>query len=297
VQGRAARIDVERESRFARIGKTCAVPDQEPTFRLEVSMAYAELASPVEGELRREPVVDADVPCPRCGGREWLVVERRAEAHLPFTRWRALACAKCGAADGWEPAGRARPGRAGGRPDGWVEEVPGMPEHPTVDDVCRIAPFRILAPGPAPKLLSHSEFAGKLTGVTVASRGVEVTTEIRSQVLYSLPVEIPPELRARNRLESLIDNWHAILQDPRSDPARELHVAAAKRQAQARADAAPAREAIIEVDGAPVSFALVEYERSWAAVADIGDESITIASRRAPATRVALSAVFCDRPD
>jgi hypothetical protein len=270
--------------------------DEQPTVRAEVSMAYYELATPVEGELRREPVVDADVPCPRCGGREWLVVERRAEPDRPFTRWRALACSTCGAADGWASAGRARPGTtARQRKERDEGRVPGMPEHPTIEDVCRLAPFRILAPTTTPKLRSYSEFAGKLTGVTVASRGVEVATEIRSMVLYSLPVDIPAELRARDRLQRLIDDSHAVLREPRSEPAREIHLAAAHRRAAARAAAARTREAMIDVDGASVPFALVEHERSWAAAADIGDESVTIAAARVPAARVALRAVLYDR--
>src|SRR5262245_57898310 len=46
-----------------------------------VAMVYTELAAPVEGELRREPIADADAPCPRCDGRRWLLVERGAEPH------------------------------------------------------------------------------------------------------------------------------------------------------------------------------------------------------------------------
>lgn len=271
------------------------MPDEEPAVRFKISRAYGELAAPVEGELRREPVVDADVPCPRCGGREWLVIERRAEPHQPFTRWRALACANCGAADGWESAGRARPGRTAHRRDEWEEErVPGMPEDPTVDDVCRLAPFRVLAPSRSPELRRYSYMAGKLTGVTVASGGIEVTTEIRHRVLYSLPGDLPPEHRARDRLQRLSDDWPAALREPRSEPAKELHIAAAHRQAEARAAAARARQAVIDVDGALVPFALVEREGSWAAVADIGDESVTIAARGIPTTGVTLQAAFCD---
>ena len=134
---------------------------ERPRFRFVITKAYEELATPVEGELRREPIVDADVPCPRCGGREWLLIERRAEPQEPFTRWRALACASCGAADGWESAGRARGGRTADR---WNEcdakTLAGMPEEPTVDDVDRLAPFRVFAPCASAELRSYSHVEG-----------------------------------------------------------------------------------------------------------------------------------------
>jgi hypothetical protein len=270
------------------------VSNEQPGSRFEIRQAYTELGTPVEGELRREPVADADVPCPRCGAREWLLIERRAEPHEPFTRWRALACANCGAADGWESAGRARRGRAADR-EGWDEErVPGMPHQPTLDDVCRLAPFRVLAPGGVAKLRSYSHTGGRLTGVTVASGGVEVTTEIRHQVLNALPVELAPEHRARNRLEHIIDDWREAAREPRSEPVRELRIAAAQRQAAARAAAAPARQAMIDVDGASVAFALVEAEGRWVAAADIDDESVTIAARGIPTMRVTLGSVLRD---
>jgi hypothetical protein len=167
-----------------------------------------------------------------------------------------------------------------------------MPEHPTVQDVCRLAAFRVLAPSPAPELRGYSQAQGKLTGVTVAAGGVEVTTEIRQQVLYSLPDDLPPEDRARGRLHDLIDDWRPDIREPRSEAAQQLRIAAADREAWARADSARVRKSIIEVDGASVPFALVEHEGSWAAVADIGDESVTIAARGIPATAVALQTLL-----
>jgi hypothetical protein len=277
--------------------ETCGVTGERPRVRWEIRQAYLELATPVEGELRREPIADADVACPRCGAREWLLIERRAGPDEPFTRWRALACANCGAADGWESTGRTRPGRAAVRWGEWDEEtIPGLPDAPTVDDVCRLAPFRILSPKPSAELRSYSHMAGRLTGVTLAYGRVEVTTEVRPRILYSLPahVEPQPERRARDRLERLVDNWRAALREPRSEPARALHVAAAGRHAKARAAATQAREAMIDVDGAPVPFTLVEHEGCWAAVADLDDTSVTIAAPDVPATEVALQTVLRD---
>jgi hypothetical protein len=275
--------------------ETCAVSGEQPRFQIQITMAYEELATPVEGELRRVPIADADVPCPRCGKRAWLLIERRAEPEEPFTRWRALACASCGAAEGWVSAGRARPGRAADERDEWDEEgVPGMPEDPTLLDVARLAPFRVLAPSPSPELRQYSAVAGRLTGATVAADGVEVTTEIRHRILYSLPFEPEAERRARDRLQNLLDDWNAALREPRSEPARDLHIADAHRRAEARAATATARDAMIDVDGVAVRFALVERQRCWAAVADIGNESVTIAAREVPSTRVALQAVSPD---
>lgn len=273
---------------------TCGVSGDRPRVRLEIKPAYVELAKPVPGELRREPIADAEVACPRCGAREWLLIERRAEPREPFTRWRAIACASCGGADGWESAGRTRPGRAAER---WGERdedaVSDMPDQPTVDDVRRLAPFRLLSPSPSAELRSVSYLAGRLTGVTLADGRVEVTSEIRPRVLSSLPahVEPAPERRARDRLEGLVDDWQAVLGEPRSEPAQAVHMAAARRQAQARAAAAHAQEMMIDVDGAPVPFTRVEHKGCWAAVADIGDQSVIIAARDVPATQVSLQTV------
>ena len=81
---------------------------------------------------------------------------------------------------------------------------------------------------------------------------------------------------------------------PRSEPAQHLHYADARRRAEAHAAAATAREATIDVDGAPVPFTLVEHEGGWAAVADIGEESITIAARDVPPAGVVLQTVSPD---
>jgi hypothetical protein len=196
-------VDRPRCCLAAPVRENCTVSGDQPRFRYEITKAYEELATPVEGEPRREPIVDADVPCPRCGGRAWLLIERRAEPEQPFTRWRTLACANCGAAEGWESAGRARRGRAAARWNEWDEETfSGMPEEPTIDHVDRLAPFRVLAPRASAELRSYSHVEGKITAVTVAAGGVEVTTEIRHQIVYSLPVERHPQDRARERLQT-----------------------------------------------------------------------------------------------
>jgi hypothetical protein len=197
----------------------------------------------------------------------------------------------------WESAGRTRPGRAAerwGEPD--QDAVPATPDEPTVDDVCRLASFRVLSPSPSAELRRYSQMAGGLTGVTLAYGGVDVTTEIRPRILYSLPahVEPSPERQARERLARLVDDWHAALREPRSEPAQRLQMAAARRQAEARAAAARAQETMIDVDGAPVPFTLVEHGGCWAAVAGIGDHRVTIAARAVLATEVALQSVLRD---
>jgi hypothetical protein len=171
-----------------------------------------------------------------------------------------------------------------------------MPEDPTVEDVCRLARFRVLTPGPSAKWRSYSHMRGRVTGVTLASGGLEVTTEIRPRILYSLPahVEPQPERRARARLAQLMVDRDAIRRQPRSEPAQALHMAAADREANARAAAARAGEAMIDVDGAPVPFRRVEHEGCWAAVADIGEEAVIIATRHVSTTEVALRTVLSD---
>jgi predicted nicotinamide N-methyase len=127
-------------------------------------------------------------------------------------------------------------------------------------------------------------------GVTLASGEVEVTTEIRWSVLYSAPIEFEPtpEQRARDELEGLLYDGQALLREPRSEPAQALDEAAAHRQAEARASAAPMREIIIELDGEPVPFACVQHDACWAAAAHIDDRTITVATRAVPAVAVTL---------
>jgi hypothetical protein len=269
----------------------------EQRFWSEVARTCEELATPVEGELRREPIADADAPCPRCGAREWLAIERRAERDEPYTRQAIVACASCGVGiGGWQAAGRARPGRA---EDHWdeldhVHGVPGLPDDPTVADVCRLTPFRVFAPSPSPKLRAYGHTAGKLTTVTVESEGVEVTTTIRQPVPGWQPNDHDRERHARWRLRFLFDESPAVLREGRSKPAQRVHMAAAHRRAAARADAAPARRVRIDVDDASVPFELVESDGCWAAVADIGGETVTVAARDVPATPVSLQTVLCD---
>lgn len=175
-----------------------------------------------------------------------------------------------------------------------AETVPGMPDEPTVDDVCRLAPFRVLASGPSAELLRYTHMAGRLTAVTLACGAIEVTTEVSPQILYSLPADVVPrpERRARDRLaQERVHDELAARRGSRSEPARTLDRAAARRQATAQADAAQAQEATIEVDGAPVPFTLVEQEGWWAAVADVADTRVTIAARDVPASEVALQTI------
>jgi hypothetical protein len=76
-----------------------------------------------------------------------------------------------------------------------------------------------------------------------------------------------------------------------SQAALRLHFVAASDEARAHAASAQAHEVTIAVDGAAVPFTLVEQEGCWAAVADVGDTSVTIAARDVPVTDVALHTV------
>jgi hypothetical protein len=226
-----------------------------PRVRGIAFKAYAELANPVEGELRREPIANGDARCPRCGGRSWLLVERRAEPEWPFTRWRALACASCGAADGWGSGGRARPGRSRHmRGDPHQDLGAELRAEPTVDDVRKVASFRIVAASPSPTVRAQGRTGGRLTSVTLASGKVEVTTEIRWSLLHSLPrqAEPTPAEFAREELQDLCSDAHA--------PAGR-------------------REIMIEFDGQLVPFAFEEQGACWAAAAHLDDRTLTVAAR------------------
>ena len=263
---------------------------ERPTTRVRITATYDDLSEPVEGELKRERIPDADAKCPHCGNREWLLIEKRAEPEEPFTRWRALACSQCELSDGWRAGGRRRPGR---KEDDWAgghdHRPDALPEHPTAHDVARIAPFAVFAPSDSPTLRSTSYMRGQLIGVTVADGGLEVTTEVRQQILHSLPFESgTPERRARQQLRQLLTDRAAIMRRQLSKPAEELAFAEHARDTTAEAEAADASEMTVEIDSAPHMFSVVEAAAHWAAAAHMGEETVTVSGQGAAPGQLAL---------
>jgi nucleotide-binding universal stress UspA family protein len=262
------------------------VPDEQPRASFEIVTTDLDLSHPVEGELKREPIPDADAECPHCGGRDWLLIEKRAEPEEPFTRWQALACASCGRADGWGSGGRARPGRGDGDMVPEAEPVPGLPGlpgKPALHDVARAAPFDVVAAGEHSVLRGYSSAQGRLTGVTVLDGGIAVTTQIR------LPIEpFTPDQLARQALESELRDPRTHHRRERSGAAEELAFAEAVRRAEAQGAAAEAREVTFECDGRPRTFSLVDAAGRWAAAAFVDGASVTVQGAGAPPAELSL---------
>ena len=239
------------------------------------------LLDPVPDELSRTPVADADVACPECGARSWIAIERRAEPEHPFTRWRGVACAECGASQGWQAAGRTRPGRGPERvmraeERAGVSWPGGLSERPTLDEVVRAAAFAVYAPPGSAVLRKHGGRVGKLDEVTLAG-DLTVETGIRAQIIHGLPAEpTAPIARARERLAYLLIDFARLFAEGRSAAARDLHRGAALREARDAAERAPASSLAGTLAGTAVSFEVVQAGERWAACAHLGDHYVVV---------------------
>lgn len=233
-------------------------------------MTYVELADPVEGELRRERASDAKAPCPRCGAHGRMLIERAAEPQQQFTRWRALACAGCGAAGGWESAGRARRDcgaelHAGEFSGDVVAALSGKPIAP---EVARLAPYEVLAPAGVRAACQYAFEEGQLNAVSIRTGAIEVTTSIDHR--------LPCEQHAGDALEQRVFA-DAVERDlAASDDLDVLQLGAELARAQAEIRSIPIRQVIVDLDGVGVAFALAEASGRWAAAADIHDRRVTI---------------------
>lgn len=257
-----------------RAAETARLPCVERDFI--ITRATEHLLEPVEGELLREPIPDADVPCPACGGRAWLRIERRSEPEELYTRLKTVACATCGlSSGGWESTGRRRPGHPEDEP--WTEQRPdALPEDPTVGDVVRMAPFVVLSPGPKPRLRSYG-WRGEdavMNTAEVEEGGVSVSSEVLDPVVASFFDPIP---HARRRLALDMRTWGASDHLGLSAEALELADAHSERQVEEAIAAVAPRAIEVPVDGEPTTFLVIAFGGRWIAVARIDDRSVTVA--------------------
>jgi hypothetical protein len=251
--------------------------------------AYTDLADAVPGELLREPIEDADTPCPRCGGRDWLLVERRAEPDQPFTRWRAVACARCGGADSWTQAGRRRPGR-----DDASDDEPVWQPPQSLSKLVAAAEFDVYAAGPEPALRKVASFPDRIVAITVASGdALEITSALPPALVYpDVPMPLPGDAaaEARDQLTSslVVEDLKATLADGLSEHAHDLRQAHRHRSLRARADAAPVREVNIDAPTGSIAFTMVQVDDCRVAATAIGDQTVTIVGRHVATEDVAL---------
>ena len=254
---------------------------------------YEELLTPGDGKVRREPVPDADAPCPRCGERSWLVIEKRAEPEAARTRWRAIACASCGAADGWVEAGRPRPGRRDDEDDDW--ESPFGDARPTLAELVQRAGFAVISPSATPRVASYSYENTTICSVSLADAGVRVSTHlrlassgrdpraplVRGELVAHAQRELFRELGDRNRFAS----------QGRSLVAEDLAIQAWRRELLAVADGAPVVERMWSVDGTPMTFVVATADACWGAAADLAPREVTACGQGEPPNDLSLAAL------
>lgn len=243
----------------------------------EPELVYEELLAPVEGELRRERVSDADAPCPRCGQRSWLLVEKRAEPEAPRTRWRAVACASCGAADGWEAAGRLRAGR---RDNDDVEWESPFEDFPTVDELLEKVEFAVVCPSGAARVVAYGWDGGAITSVSIAGDDLRVTTRVRQVTGWPDPLVAAGSaslaVNARLALGSGLRDRDRFVAQPRSPAAEEVAFNAWHREIAAIAEAAPVHERRWSIGGTPVAFLVAVSRGCWGAAAELPPREVTI---------------------
>lgn len=243
----------------------------------EAEPVYEELLAPVEGELRRKRVSDADAPCPRCGQRSWLLVEKRAEPEAARTRWRAVACASCGAADGWEAAGRLRAGR---RDNDDVEWESPFEDVPTVAELLEKVEFAVARPSGAARVVAYGWDDEAINQVSIAGDDLHVTTRLRQAAGWPDPLLAAGSaylaVEARRALMSGLRDRDRLVAQPRSRAAEEVAFQAWHREIVAIAEAAPVHERRWSIGETRVTFVVAASHGCWGAAAEVPPREVTI---------------------
>lgn len=243
----------------------------------EPEPVYEELLVPVEGELRRERVSDADAPCPRCGQRSWLLIEKRAEPEAARTRWRTVACATCGAADGWEAAGRLRAGR---RDDDDVEWESPFDNVPTVAELLEKVEFAVACASGAARVVAYGWDDAAINEVSIAGDDLHVTTRLRQATGWSDPLVVvgSPHLavNARWALASGLRDRDRFVAQPRSRAAEEVAFQAWHREIVAMAEAAPVYELGGCIGETRVTFVVAASRGCSGAATEVPPREVTI---------------------
>jgi hypothetical protein len=246
------------------------------------------VAVPVPAGVETAPVGDAAVPCPACGAVDWGRVVRAPSGRYGEDgagRPTAALCRRCGHAESLGVLFAAAPG--GGEPD--LAAIADA--RARMADVARTAPFPCFGPaGHAPTLAGYGESDDVVDSVTLASTTpagpLEVTTSTE-------PLWEPAAWTARRVLEGLHERDDAWPDG--SETAVSLWLAARDRAHAADAAAARDRAVSLSVDGRDTPFAVVVHGDRFAAVAQIGDLTLTVSGRGAP-DGLALVPVAGTRP-
>lgn len=292
--GSAARRHAAVALRRSSAARLRGVSDESRLGRVlgEFEPVYEELLVPVEGELRREPVSDADAPCPRCGQRSWLLIEKRADPEAARTRWRAAACASCGAADGWEAAGRLRAGR---RDNDDVEWESPFEDVPTVAELLEKAEFAVACPSGAARVVAYGWEDEAINQVSLAGDDLHVTTRLRQATGWPDPLVVVGSARlavnARQALISGLRDRDRFVAQPRSRAAEEVAYQAWHREIVAIGEAAPVDELRWCIGETRVTFLVAASRGCWGAATEVPPREITIRGSGEPPDDLQLIAM------
>lgn len=242
------------------------------------------------GELQRRRIADARASCPACDGRDWDIVEHRAQRQDSHARRRAVVCATCGYSAGGEEAVGQRRRRGRLEADPFVAAV-GLGEHMSVAQLVQAATFPIYgltAPAAGRAALhSHASEGKRLLKVTVSyqrrRRGEHFNVQLTTRVSARGESEKAPDPRAALQDAVRGELWKAAeaAGGKLSFEAARLRRDEFMRPIAARIRRTPAQPVDIRVDGEPREFAYaIDRETGWwAAEAKLREQTVTVVAR------------------
>lgn len=251
----------------------------EPAVRFEA--ADGTIVRPeLPADWAREPVADADEPCPACGGAKWERVTPTddsrgtqgppgAERPVPV-----IVCVRCGH-EVSEGVWFAPVGEDPGVP---VENYQ-PPERPTIDGLG--FPVYALA-GADAQMTGHGWDAAGVHSVTMSCDGVQIETEALRHAYFDAR-----EASARV-LMTLLHNADPPRWGSGSPAAMALRLRARDRAVVTRVARSESFTLDLPVDGEPVRFEGLRCQDGWAAVGRTEEVQITIGAHQITPEAVAL---------
>jgi len=261
-----------------------ALMDHEPAVRYEAGDGTI-VRHELPAGWPREPVADADEPCPACGAATWERVTPRDDSRGTNGDEPApvIACTRCGheVSEGawYAPAPRGLKALRRRR-----RRVPPPPPHlPAFPPVAEAGfPVYGLA-GAEPEVSGYgsSPDAGVHT-MRIRHDGVVVTTRMRRAAFLEADDE------AASALASVIHDAEPWDWGRGSDAARALRIHARRRAVAARVARAEPFAVELPVDGEPVRFEGFREPAGWAAVGGTAHVLIVIAAHGTTPEAIAL---------
>jgi hypothetical protein len=288
----ASRAVVEGERAVADNGAWIAILDSIDVHG-EVAARYeagdgAIVRPALPARWAREPVPDADEPCPACGALTWerVTPTDKSRGYSRSSGGRMLpsaviVCTRCGhevPGGTWHGAGAPRAPWRLLRGVRYRFALRWM-RPPAIDALD--FPVYALAGGDA-EPAGHSWDRKGVHSMTMRNDRVAITTEAGREALVEAGEE------SARTLMSVIHNAEPMGWGSGSNAARALRIQAQRRAVAARVSRAEPFIAELPVDGAPVRFAGLRDQAGWAAVGDTAQVRIVIAARGIEPGAVAL---------